>query len=221
MQVRTINGRQCTDFAGAAELGQRSEISVRKLAADRDTSGFPQPVREPGTTAHARAKQFFALDDLRTFFAAYDAHIQATTSARVTRVKLSGDPEELLDGKQIAQALAIDYDTWRSWVRDALPAWSAGRDAYIPRPDEETPDTGRIGRRWRRATIQTFVNERGTTPAGRTAGGSVTLDDMRAVDPNSDRPLADVIADLEQRLGRPVSRQTVARRRRDLRNSNS
>jgi len=223
MQIRTINGRQCTDFAGAAERAGRSQILVRKLAAARAESGFPQDVREPGATTHQRAKQFFALDDLDAFFADYDARMRAATAARVTRIKLNGDPDEPLDGKQIATELKINYDTWRSWVRDAIPEWEAGRDAYIPRPDDQAPGRGRDGvtRTWKRGTIQTFVDERGTTPAGRTPGGGVTLDDLRAVDPNSDRPIADVITDLEQRLGHPVSRQTVARRRRDLRNANT
>jgi len=223
MQIRTINGRQCTDFAGAAERAQRSEISVRKLAADRETTGFPDAVHEPGAPSHSRAKQFFALDDLDAFFAAYDAQTRATKDARVTRTRLTGDPDELLDGKQIAKELHIDPDTWRSWVRDALPDWKAGRDAYIPLPDEQAPGRGLDGvaRQWKRSTIQQFVDQRGTGPAGRTPGGGVTLDDLRAVDPGADRPIADVVADLEQLLGRRVSRQSVARRRRDLRNTAS
>ena len=221
MQIRTINGRDCTDFAGAAERAGRSQILVRTLAAARADNGFPEPVRAPGDSIHQRAKQYFAIDDLDAFFARYDATVQAATAARVTRSKLTGDPDELLDGKQIATALKISYDTWRSWVRDAIPQWATGHDAYIAPPDDERPGGRGVTRTWKRRTIQTFVDQRGTAPSGRTPGGGVTLDDLRAVDPHGDRPTADVMADLQQRLGHPVSRQTVARRRRDLRNADT
>ncbi|WP_433360684.1 hypothetical protein [Dactylosporangium sp. CA-152071] len=44
MLIKVIRGHECTDRAGVAELLERSAQTVKKLAAERATSGFPEPV---------------------------------------------------------------------------------------------------------------------------------------------------------------------------------
>lgn len=226
MQIRVIHGRRATDRAGAAERRRRSEQTIALLAAERATNGFPLPidvettgrgVRARSETGQPHGREWYALDDLDAWFDQYDARVAAAGQARVARTKLRGDPDELLTLTQVCDELGISYDTGHSWVRDSLPEWDAGREGYLPQPDEEEPASYGVTRKWKRSTLQQrFVDRRRgkATSPGRPRGGGATLADLDAVDPNGDLPAPEVMAALTERLGRPISRQTVARLRR-------
>jgi hypothetical protein len=164
MRVRSINGRRATDRPGAAEYLGRSIDRIKQLAAGRPHTGFPEPVevettgrgvRTRGGDGRPRGREWYALTDLDAYRRAHGSR------ARVHSVTLDGDPDTLLTGPQFAALLDVKPATFRSWVRDSQKAWNAGRDGYLPIPDEsEQISQGRTRRRWRLATAQRFIDRR-------------------------------------------------------------
>lgn len=164
MRVRTIKGRRATDRPGAAEYLGRSIDRIKQLAAGRPDTGFPEPievettgrgVRTRGGDGQPRGREWYALTDLDAYHRAHGSR------ARVHSVKLDGDPDTLLTGPRFAALLDVKPDTFRSWVRDSQKAWKAGRDGYLPRPDEtEQTSQGRTIRKWRLRTAQRFIDRR-------------------------------------------------------------
>ncbi|WP_018589016.1 helix-turn-helix transcriptional regulator [Salinispora arenicola] len=226
MQTRVIHGRPATDRPGIAERHQRAEHTIDRLAAQRETTGFPQPidvettgrgVRARGGHSEPQGREWYALDDLDTFFATYD--VKAAGHSRVHDTKLHGDPNELLTARQAATELKVSLETFRSWVRDSTPAWNAGQPGYLPRPD--APGGNGIAHKWKRATLQTFVNERAgkASAAAHAHPPRATPADLQAILQTADGALttAQLMTAMANRLGRPVSRQTITRLRRRLR----
>lgn len=170
-----VDGQRATDRRGVAEYLGRSLPAVKWWVANRATTGFPQPVeveqagrgvRVRGEGNQPRGREWYALADLDRFRETYLAAVVAAGKARVHSITLEGDPDELVDGEQFAELLQVEYSTFRSWVRDSKQAWAAGRDGYLPAPDETEPYRSRGVRRfWRRATIQRFIDgRRGVRP---------------------------------------------------------
>lgn len=170
MRVRTINGRRATDRPGAAEYLGRSIDRIKQLAAGRPHTGFPEPVdvettgrgvRTRGEDGRPRGREWYALTDLDAYRRAHGSR------ARVHSVRLDGDPDTLITGPQFAALLDVKPATFRSWVRDSQKAWKAGRDGYLPIPDEtEQTSHGRTIRKWRLRTAQRFIDRR-SRPAPR------------------------------------------------------
>jgi hypothetical protein len=162
MQVRIVDGQRAIDRRGVAEYLGRSRGAVRWWADNRAKTGFPQPVDTEQTGRGVpRGREWYALADLDRFRDTYLAAVVAAGKARVHSITLDGDPDELLDGEQVAGLLDVEYTTFRSWVRDSKAAWVTGQPGYLPVPDEEEPYRRRGVRRfWRRVTIQRFINSR-------------------------------------------------------------
>jgi hypothetical protein len=124
VEIKVIDGRQATDRFGAAERIGRSAQTVKLLMSNRAESGFPAPL--PGTGRYTEHKRdFFALDDLDAFKAAYEAELAERTMPRSHGVQLDGDPDELLDTKAFAEAIDVNWPTVKRYVRDSVPAWTA------------------------------------------------------------------------------------------------
>ncbi len=176
MEIRVIAGRRATDRRGAAERTGWSLSTVAHLAADRDRTGFPSPievdeigrgVRARGSAGTKSGREWYDLEHLDAFKAAYDAELAAARQARVHgEVSLDGDDDELLTGQECAAELKVEYDTWRSWVRDSKAAWDEGRDGYLPRPDKTEPARRGVTRYWRRGTLRSFIRNRPGRGAG-------------------------------------------------------
>jgi len=232
MKIRIIDGRAATDRDGAAEHLHRSMQTIKLLAADRATTGFPTPVE---VETHGRGvrvrdgqphgREWYALDDLDQFKNTYIAQVEQASGARVQHIDLEGDPAELLGVADFATYARVKPATVQGWVRDSKGDWNAGRPAYLPEPDDEQPGRGGTIRKWKRSTIAHFLNNRaGVASSGRTPGRAATVDDLIAATEaaGEQATVDDIAAALAQRLGRDsIHVQTVFRLRRMLKSTSN
>jgi hypothetical protein len=211
VEIRTISGREATDRAGAAERLGLSLSTVRMLSAParRAETGFPAPLPE-----RAAGRDWFALNDL-------DAYRDARAEPPGTPPP--GDPAELIDLAEFAALRGVTTNTMTSYVWRSLNDWDAGRDGYLPYPDDIEPARHGNVYRWRRGRAAAWAFPQQRRTGGRTAGPAPTVADLEAVlAAAGDQPLKnrEIAAALSERLdGRQVSVQTVLRLNRKRRDS--
>jgi hypothetical protein len=148
---------------------------------------------KPGNTVHVRARidpDFpHAISDQRLdgvlwypFGGEHGVDAYLSTLAQRARDKKPapvkpGDPDDLLDPQQAADAMHITWATFRSYVRYSIPHWNDEQQGrpLIPPPDVETEVTEPGGltqnrRQWYRRTLATHQAERPGpgNPDGRT-----------------------------------------------------
>ncbi|NUR59347.1 MAG: hypothetical protein HOV87_11860 [Catenulispora sp.] len=150
-RTETIDGIECTDRAGIAALTGLALNSLNMKALKDDA--FPQPIRGQriGRTF------WYPVDAVR----AYAQHLAELADAGKPKPVADGDPDELLDPPAAADAIGINYETFRRYVALSRPYWDGiveGRP-LLPRPDvvtiAERGNLGQLGehREWRRATL--------------------------------------------------------------------
>jgi hypothetical protein len=144
VQTREINSMPATNRPGAAEYLHRSAQTIDLWAspAQRAATGWPQPA------ARLDGQEWYHLDDLDAFRREY---VNAKEDAnRPARVRLVGDPDELITAKEFRQLIGVSTGTWGRYVADSRADWDRGDDGYLPRPDHEEPGRGGTQRYWRR-----------------------------------------------------------------------
>ena len=156
MQERVVNGRRCTNRAGAAEYLRRSLQTINLVASPkrRPETGWPHYVDKQD------GQEWYAFDDLDAFRASYLDVKQAARRARVHHVSLDGDPDELMSAKDFYTLLGVDARTFSSYVDKSKPDWQQDRDGYLPKPDKQERGRGGIQRWWKRHRVQTWINTR-------------------------------------------------------------
>ncbi|WP_033345790.1 hypothetical protein [Catenuloplanes japonicus] len=203
MEIRTVNGQQAVDRAGAAEyLGLAlSTVRIFSSPAQRASTGFPAPLPDR--------------DDRRDWFAIADLDVyRAAKASAVAAPPMDDDPEELIGVAEFAALRGVSPATIHGYVKRSLNDWQEHRDGYLPYPDEITAARRGHTYRWKRgrAIGWTFPDQPRT--GGRTPGRAPTVADLESVLGEAG-PAAlknrDIAAALSQRLGRPVSLQTVLR----------
>ncbi len=85
---------------------------------------------------------------------------QRDRRARVHQVTLDGDPDELLTAKDFYTLIRVDARTWSKYVEKSMPDWLAGRDGYLPKPDQEEPARRGVLRSWKRYRVANWINRR-------------------------------------------------------------
>src|SRR5262249_8081097 len=145
MQQRVVGGRRCTNRPGAAEYLGRSLQTINLVASPkrRAATGWPAYVDiEDG-------QEWYALDDLDEFRTSYlDANRRAR-SARVHEITIDGDPDELINAKDVRALIGVAHNVWSKYVEKSLPAWRQDRDGYLPKPDREEPARRGVIRWWK------------------------------------------------------------------------
>ncbi|MEH1017692.1 hypothetical protein V6U90_32035 [Micromonospora sp. CPCC 206060] len=158
MEIRNIGGRPHTDIAGAAELTRRSEATVRLKTSPKQRdqgSGWPASVKQD-------KKAWFPVDELEYVRDILLPQLVESAQARVHRVDLDGDPEELISASDFREILAISQGGWDKYVGLSKAAWSRNEDGYLPMFDDDKPAPvqGMI-RYWKRRRVQDWINSRG------------------------------------------------------------
>lgn len=133
MLIKVIRGQQCTDRAGAAEVLDRSVATVKNLAAERATTGFPKPWHVDTTGRGMRTlpdgtktgKEWYRLDHLTAFKTDYDAKVTEAGRARSHGATLDGDPAELLTPAAFAAYLGISDGAFMRYVDNSKDTWDA------------------------------------------------------------------------------------------------
>jgi hypothetical protein len=170
MEIRTIAGRRATDRAGAVERLSLSLQTVTLYAspAQRPTSHFPARV---GTEDK---RDWYALDDLDAF-AEIHRERTATTPQQAPDWLRDGDPDELLPATEFRRAAKLSQGTWKRYVQKSVPAWNAGRDGYLPKPDREEDyrGTGKIYSWARRRMVHWLDNRPGSRAGAGRKGGDL------------------------------------------------
>lgn len=139
MARRKRQGRTQIDRAGVAQLTAASSATVGLWYRDRPRTGFPD-VAEVGP--HGR--QWYWLHEVRAFWTRH----QAGRAATFTPVNRAGHPDDLVGAPEAAQILGYRH-------RRSLPK------LLLDNPDEvERLPSGRLRRRWRRATVWNFADTR-------------------------------------------------------------
>lgn len=153
MGARMIKGRRALDRAGVAEYTGAAEPTVERWHLDRTTSGFP-----PVCDTSDDGRHWFWEKDITAFW----THHQAAKQAQLTPVDRSGDPDELVTAPEAAKILG--YKSHRN-----LPP------ALTDHPDDtEDLPSGRQRRRWRRASVWAYADNRAADKGGgRPAGAGV------------------------------------------------
>ena len=169
MEERVVQGRRCTNRAGAAEYLGRSLQTINLVASPkrRASTGWPAYVDvEDGY-------EWYALDDLDTFRASYLEAKKAARQAKVHQVTLDGNPDELIPAKDFRAIIGVGHGVWSKYVEKSIPDWQEGRDGYLPKPDHEEPGRRGVIRSWQRHRVQTWVNNRvgSASSPGRPAKG--------------------------------------------------
>ncbi|GIF74214.1 MULTISPECIES: hypothetical protein [Asanoa] len=217
MEQRIVDGQPATDRAGAAEyLGMpAATVSMYSSPGQRARRGWPDPLPD-----RLDGRDWFAI-------AALDVY-RARRNPDPQPAPLVDDPDELIGREQFAKLRGVKAATMTSYVTNSLPDWDRGQDGYLPLPD--VTETARHGSTYlwtrRRALEWVFPTaprrSSGRPPAART----VTLDDLKAVlaAAGADAPAMSqraLAAALTDRIGAPVSIQTVKRLRAKQRNSDA
>ncbi|WP_434740737.1 hypothetical protein [Micromonospora sp. SH-82] len=157
MEIRNIDGRPHTDIAGAAELTGRSEQTVRLRTSPKQRaqgSGWPASIK-------LDKKAWFPVDELEHVRDVLLPQVAEPLRARVHRVDLDGDPEELIPATAFRDLLSITQGGWDKYVGISRTAWRDNRDGYLPRPDREEPaPTQGVNRYWKRRRVQEWINSR-------------------------------------------------------------
>ncbi|GAA4259839.1 hypothetical protein [Dactylosporangium darangshiense] len=133
MLINIIRGHECTDRAGVAELLSRSKQTVKNLAADRATTGFPEPFDVELTGRGVRTnpdgtktgREWYRVDHIVAFKAAYLDKVTEASLPRSHGATLDGNPAELLTPAAFAAFLRITTGTFSAYVDDSKPAWYA------------------------------------------------------------------------------------------------
>ncbi|MEV6923990.1 hypothetical protein AB0M46_05680 [Dactylosporangium sp. NPDC051485] len=133
MLTKPIRGHECTDRAGVAELLGRGIQTVKYLAADRATTGFPQPfdVELTGRGVRTNAdgtktgREWYRVDQILEFKTEYLTRVAEAGQPRSHGAKLEGDPAELLDPAAFAAFLRIGGGTFSRYVNDSKATWHA------------------------------------------------------------------------------------------------
>jgi hypothetical protein len=151
IRTQVIDGIECTDRPGLATLTHLSLKSINlKAAAD---PAFPAPIRGEriGRT------YWYPLTAAR----AYANHYAALVESGKPMPVADGDPDDLLDPENAADALGIGINTFLGYVEKSIPYWDGilqGRP-ILPKPDVVTiADGGNLGtvgehREWYRHTL--------------------------------------------------------------------
>ncbi|MGH3680096.1 MAG: hypothetical protein ACRDT2_07575, partial [Natronosporangium sp.] len=131
MPMRLRGGRALVDRAAVAAMTGTSASTVASWASRRTVTGFPLPAVVEGR------HQWYRHDQITTFWHAH----QNRRASTYTRVDRRGHPDDLLSAPEAARVLG--YRDHRS-LTTVLRA----------RPDvAERLPSGRLRRRWRRATV--------------------------------------------------------------------
>lgn len=217
VQTKTFDGRQATNREGAAAyLGMPiGTVRVYSSPAQRSHTGWPAPIRVKGDPDSER-QDWFAVGDLDTY------RSRRTPSAGTAAPPVS-DPGRLLDLAQFAALRGVTRQSMYRYLELSTPAWQAGHDGLLPRPDQSRPARHGTSHRWRtdRATAWAFPDQprHGT---GRPTGRRPTPDDLAQLlaEPNNrDLTNGQLAQRLAERLHTQVSLQTVHRLKRKLRDT--
>ena len=172
IDIRLVNGVECTDRAGIAVLaGWRAGNSVH-VHAGQDP-GFPRPMDVPGKTKWYPLAGPGGVDEYLSHLAERDRRLKPPPV-------LDGPADEMLSGPAAAKALRISPATLRSYVRYSVPYWAGEKSGrpLLPLPDEQTTrDNGSITRSWRRATLATHQASRPGPGKGAGRPASTATDD--------------------------------------------
>ncbi|MFI5843895.1 hypothetical protein ACIA8K_29775 [Catenuloplanes sp. NPDC051500] len=203
MEIRTVSGQQAVDRVGAAEyLGLAlSTVRIFSSPAQRPTTGFPAPLPDRDDR-----RDWFALVDL-------DAY-RASRSATVTAPTSDADPDGLIGVAEFAALRGVTAGTFRSYVRHSLNDWQEHRDGLLPYPDEITAARNGSTYRWKRRHAVAWAFPERSRTGGRTPGRAPTVADLESVlndDVGGTLKNRNIATALSERLGRPVSLQTVLR----------
>lgn len=159
--TRTVDGVDCTNRAGIAALAGWKPGNTVHVRARTDPD-FPQPI----TGAKLDGVLWYPLDGEHGVNTYLTALAQRAQAKKPDPVK-AGDPEDLLDSQQAADAMHITWATFRSYLRYSIPHWTGERQGrpLIPPPDQETDVTEPGGltqtrRRWYRRTLAAHQAER-------------------------------------------------------------
>lgn len=215
MEIRIVGGRRATNRVGAAEYLDVPVNTVRMYSSPsrRAKTGWPEPLAE-----RVDRQDWFALGDL-------DAYRQRTTV--VGEAPPVDDPDRLIGTAEFAALRGVRKYTMKRYVELSLDAWEAGRDGYLPLPDQPSAGQPRpVGRghtyRWRlgRAVAWSFpdaVQKSSGRPAGRRPD---TKDLRRLLDEaaeRGERPTSRQLAALLDAQFGQVTLQSVHRLKRRLR----
>lgn len=150
MGTRTIRGRTALDRAGVAAFTGRSDKTVEYWYQHRVETGFPEPLEIDHDGRH-----WYPQTEISKFWKRH----QAALHDRLPNIDRSGDPEELVTAPQAARILGLAD-------RNSLH-----KDLLDNPDDTEQLPSGRLRKRWRRATLWEHAEERqaergGGRPAG-------------------------------------------------------
>jgi len=139
MAIRVIDGRSAIDRDGVSAMTRASLATVAYWHLHRATTGFPDLAM-----VDQSGRQWWWQDEVQTFQTRY----RAARASGLTSVDRSGDPDELLTAPQAARVLG--YRSHRNLTRQLLDR--ADQIRVLP--------SGRLRRRWRRATVWAYADER-------------------------------------------------------------
>jgi hypothetical protein len=162
IRTKTIEGTDCTDRAGVAAITGLSLVSIN-LKAGNDPD-FPAP------TGGGRINRtyWYPVEAVR----AYAALLADRAAAGKPRPVAAGDPDDLLDPKDAAEALGISDGTFSRYVNDSRPYWDGLVDGrpILPKPDVVTIEpVGNLGELERRQWYRRTLAEHQETRPGRSA----------------------------------------------------
>lgn len=168
--VKVVEGVECTTRAGIAHLAGWKPGNSVNVRAKQDPE-FPTPVNGP----EARGRvAWYALDAVDQYLAVLADRARAKKPPAVK----AGDPDDLLDPDQAADALHIVPATFRSYVRYSKPFWDGDKQGrpLVPEPDEVNVDEHGVRRRWYRSTLAAHQQQRPGrgAGAGRPRGSAAT-----------------------------------------------
>ena len=207
VDTRTIDGREATNRAGAAEwLGMTpGTIKVYSSPGQRSRFGFPEPLPD-----RIDGQDWWLLEDLDRY-----AETRTTPVPAVTR------PRELIDLPTLAKLRNIQLKTARRYWQDSQAAWEQGHEGYLPRPDKvESGPRGAQAPYWRRDRAMQWAFPGTRRSRGRQPGRRPVPEDLRrlrAENPGQELTMAQEAALLSAELGGvEVSIQVIRRLRKRL-----
>lgn len=148
--LQVVDGVECTTRAGIARMAGWPAGNNVNVRAKTDPD-FPKPITGP--EVRGRTSWYPLGGD--TGVDRYLAILAERAQAKKPPAVKAGDPDDLLDPDQAADALHIAPATLRSYVRYSKPYWSGeltGRP-LLPPPDEESEDQYGTRRAWYRRTL--------------------------------------------------------------------
>lgn len=165
--TRDIDGQRCTNRAGIATLaGWKPGNSVHVRArADPD---FPHPAAKIG-------RDYWYPFDGDHGVDTYLAVLAERAQAKKPPALQPGDPDDLLNSQQAAEAMHIAWSTFRSYIRYSTPRWEGiqpGRP-LIPPPDSvvEVLDANGVPHETRLWHRHTLANHQAGRPGPGTNAG--------------------------------------------------